>query len=83
MKDRFAGLVHRFDCFLKPCRRSNRAEVTGGINFHSGSVGNGHPKHTGDKRPCLRSLDANANLTGLARFPAVADIDVVVADSEA
>ena len=78
-KDRFACLVHRFDCFLVACRGSRGAKMTIRIYDHGYAAWNGCPTNTGDKCGRVSSDRADANCVGFVRNTTVTDFDIVIA----
>src|SRR4029453_11440606 len=60
-KDRFARLVHRFDCFLESRRGDNRAELTVWICHYLHAVRHSRSEDARNKRGrvCLRATNAD------------------------
>src|SRR5207302_5799396 len=83
-QDDFARLIHRLDLVLEPGRGNDSSEFSGGINHYCyfGSTGYGFAVNPGDIACSVRPLLADANLSGVARYPQIADINIVTAAGE-
>jgi hypothetical protein len=81
-EDGFAGLIHRFNLFLEPARRTGRAELPDCVyqDWYSRVYGC-DPANAGDE--CSRLVTvADANRVGLASNPTIADIDIKISGGE-
>src|SRR5207248_325135 len=79
-QDSFARFLHRFDLFLElPCRsRRLSAEPASAVDIHRLDRSTfAHVINTGDKGAVVSNGCADPNLSCVARYSQVADIDIV------
>src|SRR5713101_6206740 len=81
-ENRFARLLHRFNCFLETRRRCRRAEVAAGIYDNRYTCWNGCTTDAGDMRGRLSSSLADADCIGFATDTFTANVDIVAAGGE-
>src|SRR4029077_6002773 len=81
-KDRFACIVHRFDCFLETCRGRCRAQFALAVYENWRAIRNSFPHNASDKGGGLGSYRADADRAALASNTLVSYIDIVVAGCE-
>ena len=77
-QDRFAGPVHWLDLVLEARRGSGCAQVTAGIDDYANATRHRDSANSGNVRIGLTAARADADRIGLASYPNVADVDVVI-----
>src|SRR5439155_14460574 len=81
-QNRFARLVHWFDCVLETLRGDYRAQVTIRVDNHPYTSSDGHSTDASDIGVRVSAYVADANSIALGRNTEVADVGIVIARGE-